>query len=152
MSPIRYIVSPHSPKYLLLLAGDLGCHLIHRPWVDSTPPQTASRSSLLIFFWKYTVVTNGKTDRQTDRQTEQSRNLSSTNRPLTLYLTGRHGLKIWIVYMPSVLWCCWMSSRKGIRPVENWVVGCWLGYVSGMRCRFAYGPADATATHYLLLQ
>jgi len=24
----------------------------------------------------------------------------------------------------------------------------WL-YLSGARCRFAYGPADATATHYL---
>ena len=24
--------------------------------------------------------------------------------------------------------------------------------VSGARCRFAYGPADATATHYLLVQ
>jgi len=32
------------------------------------------------------------------------------------------------------------------------VVGCWHGYLSGVRCRFAYGPADATATHYLLLQ
>jgi len=26
------------------------------------------------------------------------------------------------------------------------------GYLSGAMCRFAYGPADATATHYLLLQ
>ena len=32
------------------------------------------------------------------------------------------------------------------------MVGCWCGYASGARCRFAYGPADATATHYLLLQ
>jgi len=31
-------------------------------------------------------------------------------------------------------------------PVKNWVVGCWHGYLSGARCRFAYGPADATAT------
>ena len=29
--------------------------------------------------------------------------------------------------MPSVLWCCWLGSRKGIRPVKNWVVGCWRG-------------------------
>jgi len=28
-------------------------------------------------------------------------------------------------------------------------VGCWRGYLSGARCRFAYGPADATATHSL---
>jgi len=26
------------------------------------------------------------------------------------------------------------------------------GYLSGARCRLAYGPADATATHWLLLQ
>ena len=54
--------------------------------------------------------------------------------------------------LPSVLWCCWLGSRKGIWPVRNWVVGCWHGYVSGSRCRFAFDPADATATHCLLLQ
>ena len=32
------------------------------------------------------------------------------------------------------------------------VVGCWRGCLSGARCRLAYGPADATATHCLLLQ
>jgi len=46
-----------------------------------------------------------------------------------------------------VLWRCWLGGRKGIRPVENWVVGCWCGYLSAERCRLAYGPADATATH-----
>jgi len=34
----------------------------------------------------------------------------------------------------------------------HWVVGFWHGYLSGARCRFAYGPADATATQHLLLQ
>jgi len=28
----------------------------------------------------------------------------------------------------------------------------WDGYLSGVRFRFPYGPADATATHCLLLQ
>ena len=32
------------------------------------------------------------------------------------------------------------------------VAGCWHGYLSGARCRLAYGPADTTATHCLLLQ
>jgi len=41
---------------------------------------------------------------------------------------------------------------KGIRPVINWVVWCWRGYVSWSWCRFAYDPADATATQYLMLQ
>jgi len=39
-----------------------------------------------------------------------------------------------------------------IQPVKNRVVGCWHGYLYGTRWRFAYGPADATATHCLLLQ
>ena len=29
---------------------------------------------------------------------------------------------------------------------KNRVVGCWHGYLSGARCRLAYGPGDATAT------
>jgi len=56
------------------------------------------------------------------------------------------------VHMIKVLWRCWFGGRNGIRPVKNWVVECWRGYVSGSRCRFAYGPVDATATHFLLLQ
>jgi len=50
------------------------------------------------------------------------------------------------------LWRCWLCGRTGIRPVKNWVVGCWRGYLSGARCRLAYGPADASGTHCLLLQ
>jgi len=30
-------------------------------------------------------------------------------------------------YKPSVLWRCWLGGRKGIRPIKNWVVGCWRG-------------------------
>jgi len=48
-----------------------------------------------------------------------------------------------------VLWCSWLGGRKGIRPVKNWAVGCWHGYLSGAKCRVAYSPADATATHCL---
>jgi len=42
--------------------------------------------------------------------------------------------------------------QEGHLVCKNWVVGCWHGYVSGSRCRSAYGSSDATATHYLLLQ
>ena len=31
------------------------------------------------------------------------------------------------------------------------MVGCWPGYLPRARCRLAYGPADASATHCLLL-
>jgi len=40
--------------------------------------------------------------------------------------------------IPSVLWRCWLGGRKGIRPVKNWVEGCWRGYLSAARCRLAY--------------
>ena len=49
--------------------------------------------------------------------------------------------------MSSVLRRCWLGGIKGIRPVKNSAVGCWRGYLTGARCRLAYGPADATATH-----
>jgi len=35
---------------------------------------------------------------------------------------------------------------------KNGVVDCWHDYLSEARCRLAYGPADTTATHCLLLQ
>jgi len=56
------------------------------------------------------------------------------------------------VLLPSVLRYCWLGGRKGIQPVKNLSVGCWHGYLSNARCRFAYGPADPTATHCFLLQ
>ena len=59
---------------------------------------------------------------------------------------------LFVLSLPSVLWRCWLGGRQGIRPVKNWVVRCWHGYLSGAMCRLAYGPADATATHCLLLQ
>jgi len=45
----------------------------------------------------------------------------------------------------------WLGGRKGTWPAKNWVMVCWHGCLSGARCRFACGPADATATYYLLL-
>ena len=54
--------------------------------------------------------------------------------------------------MRTVLWRCWLGGRKGTQAVKSWVMGCWLAHLSGARCRVAYGPADATATHCLLLQ
>ena len=45
-----------------------------------------------------------------------------------------------------------VERQEGHPACNNWVLGCWCGYVSGARCRLAYDPADATATHCLLLQ
>ena len=45
-----------------------------------------------------------------------------------------------------------VGRQEGHPACRNWVMGCWRGYLSGARCRLAYGPADATATDCLLLQ
>jgi len=44
-----------------------------------------------------------------------------------------------------------LGRQEGHPACKNRVVGCWCGYLSGARCRLAYGPADATTTHCLLL-
>ena len=68
----------------------------------------------------------------------QTDNHASTPPATTQFFTGQMPF-----LMPSVLWCC---------PVKNRVVGYWRGYLSVVRCRLAYSPADATATHCFLLQ
>jgi len=45
-----------------------------------------------------------------------------------------------------------VGRQEGHPACKKRVVGYWHGYLSGARCRLAYGPADVTATHRLLLQ
>ena len=45
-----------------------------------------------------------------------------------------------------------VGQHEGHPACKKLSGGFWHGYLSGTRCRFAYGPADATATHSLLLQ
>ena len=45
-----------------------------------------------------------------------------------------------------------VGQQEGHTACKNWVVGCWRSYLSEARCRLAYDPADATATHCFLLQ
>jgi len=44
----------------------------------------------------------------------------------------------------------WQEGHPACKKTQWW--DAWHGYVSEARCRFSYGPADATATHYFLLQ
>jgi len=43
------------------------------------------------------------------------------------------------------------EGHPACKKLSGGQVGCWLGYLSGARCKLVYGPADATATHCLLL-
>jgi len=45
-----------------------------------------------------------------------------------------------------------LVGRQEGHPACKKLSGGMLAWLSGSRCRFAYGPADATATHYLLLK
>ena len=45
-----------------------------------------------------------------------------------------------------------VGRQEGHPACKNWAVRCWRGYLSGARCRLAYGPAGSTVTHCLLLQ
>jgi len=75
---------------------------------------------------------------------------------LTKILYGIRPNNYYVVYvsvdLPSVLWCCWLGSRKGFRAVKKLTGGvlAWLSVWSEVQT--CYGPADSTATHCLLLQ
>jgi len=45
-----------------------------------------------------------------------------------------------------------VGRQEGHPACKIRVVRYWYGYLSGVRCRLAYSPADAIATHCLLLQ
>jgi len=45
-----------------------------------------------------------------------------------------------------------VGRQEGHPACKKLSGGCWHGYLSGARCRLAYGSADATAAHCILLQ
>ena len=152
--------SPMSRSLTIWRASRSKRRLIHCSGCDGQiplifcSPQTVHLQLLLVFFhpllWVLTKVVC-------------MWNISSS---FFAFLPGEHSCSVFssvlkqikqrilscVVCVPSVLWRCWLGGRKGIRPVKNWLVEYWHGYLSGASCRLAYGPADATATHCLLLQ
>ena len=64
-------------------------------------------------------------------------------------------LKVWAILLGDKSWSALtllVGRQEGHPACKKRVVRCWRGCLSGARCRLAYGPADATATHCLLLQ
>ena len=41
-----------------------------------------------------------------------------------------------LFFLPSLLWCCCLDSRKSNWPVKNWVVACWHGKVPLNVCMY----------------
>ena len=52
----------------------------------------------------------------------------------------------------SMLWCCLLGSRKGIQLVKKLSGGMLVWLCVWVKVQIAYGPADVTAIHYLLVQ
>ena len=46
----------------------------------------------------------------------------------------------------------WQEGHPACKKTEWWGAGMVICLERGARCRLAYGPTDATATHCLLLQ
>jgi len=141
-SPAHDICAKNVPAELKLLTHDASYFLMKSNNFDnlllakaesvwSTPPQNEAHINIAFKVCKYSCSLS---------------NLLLFCGPPHFHSTGM------IMCVPSVLWRCWLGGRKGTRPVKNWVVGCWHGYLSGVRCRLAHNPADATAAHCLLLQ
>jgi len=57
------------------------------------------------------------------------------------------------VLLPSMLCRCWLGGRKSIQPIKTWVLRCWHGYLSEVRCKWlAHDLVGTTATPASLLQ
>ena len=59
--------------------------------------------------------------------------------------------KVLVAFSALTLLVGRQEGHPACKQLSDGLVGCWRGYLSGVRCRLAYGPADATATHCLLL-
>jgi len=59
------------------------------------------------------------------------------------------GFSAWVIAFSAVTL---LVGRQGGHPACKKLSGGVLAWLSGARCRLAYGPADATATHCLSLQ
>ena len=69
-------------------------------------------------------------------------------------LVGCDAVILWLLFdfisfSALTLLVGWQEGHPACKKLSG---GCWHGYLSGARCRIAYGPADATATHCVLLQ
>jgi len=63
------------------------------------------------------------------------------DKPASVYFVGKIHLYLSIGNLPSVLWHSWLGDRKGIRPVKNWVVGCWHGHLVWSKVQTSIWPS-----------
>jgi len=127
MSPFLWDTESDSPlkcSVLHVLTGSHGfiCHLTHLSRREISHPAKISRHANF---------------KRTVKRTDLSAFLMCDCTWCVLNIDEVIAMSFFL-FMPSVLWRCWLGGRKGIRPVKNWVVGCWHGYLSGARCFYVF--------------
>jgi len=97
---------------------------LDRKWAPATVWLLGSKGTHGLFHLWMLVWMAGKTDRFRDIYRTL---FASQYRMLTVNSSLTFGPYSAYI-LPSVIWCCWLRGRKGIRPVKNWVVGmlAWL--------------------------
>ena len=119
--------------------------------VGNKPKQLTQASKIHIYttckYWPITVINPSlcRTERKTSDYTKHSRNSQTWSSEEILFSVN--GQRLAFIALTLLV-----GRQEGHPACKNWVVRCWRGYLSGARCRLACGPADATATHCLLLQ
>jgi len=69
-----------------------------------------------------------------------------------LKTTNIYHFRLWLAFTICFSALTLLVGRQEGHPACKKMSGGMLVWLPGMRCRLAYNPADATATHYLLLQ
>ena len=76
--------------------------------------------------------------------TEHVTTVTSSTVPRLCSLALKQFCPLVIMVMPSVIWLL-VGHQEEHPACKNWLMRCWCGYLSGVRCRlFAYSPADVT--------
>ena len=135
----KVITEWHQQDVVLIQLGFLPIlfqqHL--RPAINNVSPRACSTQS---------------SDMTADRVREQIRsvmNLEIDCKVVLLIFFLSYTFSVWYTFSALTLMVGW---QEGHPACKNRVVGCWRSYLSGVRCRLAYGPADVTAAHCFLLQ
>jgi len=76
--------------------------------------------------------------------------LSSINLYVSVFTTFYFVLSFYCIAFSALTLL--FGQKEGHLACKNWVVECWRGCLSGVRCRLAYGPADATLSCFSKIQ
>ena len=102
--------SMHNDKFTGLLWQSVARRTVFRVTLRQRHTNWLNTRQLLVFYIDQLKIRKNNVDGNATSNSPQS----------TLHCITQH-----ILTFPSVLHDCWLSDRKDIRPVKNWVLVCW---------------------------